>query len=316
MADEFEKRQAITNPAVGCIPSQRSIQQLLQWGIVIVDKPPGPTSHQISDSLQKILHISKSGHSGSLDPNVTGVLPVALNKATRVVLALLPSTKEYVALMHFHKPISKQAVQALFEAFTGAITQLPPIKSAVKRQERIRTIYSLSLLEYAEQDVLFTVSCQAGTYIRKLIHDIGEKAGTGAHMVELRRTKAGPFREQEAHTLHDLLDAYSLYTEEHIEGPLRHMVLPFEEAVRDLPYIVVSDGSVESLCQGSFLYAPGVCTFTPFAAKSLIAVLTLKRELVGLGISHVSSEEIKTQEKGVVAKLNTVFMDRGTYKIY
>ncbi len=309
------KRQATTNPALGCIPIKRSIPDLLRWGIVVVDKPPGPTSHQISDMVQKILHIPKSGHSGSLDPNVTGVLPVALERATRVVSALLPSTKEYIALMHFHKLVEQPVVEQLFCTYTGTITQMPPIKSSVKRQERERTIYSLTLIEQDGQDVLFSVSCQAGTYIRKLIHDLGQSAGVGAHMAELRRLKAGPFREHEAHTLHDLLDAYMLYKDEGIEGPLRYMILPFEEAVRDLPYITVTDGSVESLCQGSFLYAPGVCSYTQFEAKKPIAVFTLKHELIGLGMSHISSAELISLEKGIVAKLHTVFMDRGIYKV-
>src|SRR3989344_1550146 len=143
MRQLYTKRPSITNPTLGCNPDKRSIADLLGFGVVVVDKPPGPTSHQVSAFVQEILNIQKSGHSGSLDPNVTGVLPVALEHATRVVLALLPSPKEYVALMHLHKPLDLLRIESLFETFTGTIKQLPPIRSSVKREERERTIFSL-----------------------------------------------------------------------------------------------------------------------------------------------------------------------------
>ena len=193
------KREAEPTKEYGSDPQNRTIPELIKYGIVNIDKPSGPTSHQVSAYVQGIMHIEKSGHSGTLDPGVTGVLPIALERATRVVQTLLTAGKEYVCLMLLHKEMSEYDIYKLFEEFTGTIRQLPPVRSAVKRQLRSREIYYLEILEIeGGRQVLFKVGCQAGTYIRKLVHDMGLKAGCGAHMAELRRTKAGPFTEETA----------------------------------------------------------------------------------------------------------------------
>src|SRR3989338_4367578 len=94
------RKEAETNPDLGCNPEERKTEEIINYGIANIDKPKGPTSHQVSDFVQKILHINKSGHSGTLDPAVTGVLPVALGRATRIVQTLLTAGKEYVGIMH------------------------------------------------------------------------------------------------------------------------------------------------------------------------------------------------------------------------
>ena len=180
------KKESLGN--FGINPENRTVEQLINYGIVNIDKPQGPTSHQVSGYVKKILGISKAGHSGTLDPNVTGVLPVALGRATRIAQALLPAGKEYVALMYLHKPIEEEKIKKAFNDFTGKIRQKPPVKSSVRRIERIREIYYIDILEIDNQDVLFRIGCQAGTYIRKYIHDLGQKLGCGAHMEGLRRT--------------------------------------------------------------------------------------------------------------------------------
>ena len=190
------RKEAETEEKYGCIPEYRKTEEIINYGIVNINKPKGPTSHQVSDFVQKILHINKSGHSGTLDPAVTGVLPVALGRATRIVQTLLTAGKEYVGIMHLHKNIEETKLRETIQKdFIGKIRQMPPLKSSVKRQLRTRTVYYFEIMEIEDKDVLFKVGTQAGTYIRKLIHDIGQKIGTGAHMAELRRTKAGPFRE-------------------------------------------------------------------------------------------------------------------------
>lgn len=163
-------RQSLkTSDRFGEDPFTRPIKELLDYGIVNIDKPSGPTSHQVSAFVQKILKINKSGHSGTLDPKVTGCLPVALGRGTRVVQSLLTAGKEYVCLMHIHDEFDESKLrQVIEEKFTGKIKQLPPIKSAVKRQHRYRKIYYFEILEVKGQDVLFVVGTQAGTYIRKL----------------------------------------------------------------------------------------------------------------------------------------------------
>jgi predicted RNA-binding protein (TIGR00451 family) len=162
------KREILIKKEADITTAKRPIAELLDYGIINIDKPKGPTSHQVADFVQKILKIPKSGHSGTLDPGVTGSLPIAINKATRIVQALLIAGKEYVCVMHIHKEIEEKKIKKVLKDFTGKITQLPPVKSAVVRQERERSIYYIDLLEIEGQDVLFKVGCQAGTYIRKL----------------------------------------------------------------------------------------------------------------------------------------------------
>jgi H/ACA ribonucleoprotein complex subunit 4 len=194
--NEILLRQGKPSQKFGKRPSERTTKELLENGIVNIDKPSGPSSHQVSAYVKYILRVKKSGHAGTLDPRVTGVLPVAIGRGTRVVQALLPSGKTYVCVMHVHKDIPEESIREAFIHYIGKIKQLPPVKSAVKRQVRERNIYALELLDMQHQDVLFTADVQAGTYIRKLCHDMGEYLGCGAHMVELRRTRAGPFRRK------------------------------------------------------------------------------------------------------------------------
>ncbi len=308
------KREGETDPTVGCFPNQRPIPQLLDYGIINIDKPKGPTSHQVSDYLQKILHIEKAGHCGTLDPAVTGSLPTALGRGTRVVQALLSSGKEYVAIMHLHKEVDEKHLSHICQMFVGKIEQMPPIKSAVKRQLRMRSIYYLNIMEIDGQDVLFRVGCQAGTYIRKLIHDIGKKIGCGAHMVELRRTKAGPFKEDTLVTLHDLADAFHYWKTEGREEGLRRYIQPVENGVAHLPKMWVFDQAVSSLSHGIDLKAPGVSKFTsPLEKGEMVALLTLKGELIGLGTSQMNAESLKEKEKGIAASTDKVFMDASVY---
>ena len=226
------KREASTNPDYGCKPSQRSTKELLDYGIVNIDKPSGPSSHQVSSYVKKILHISKSGHSGTLDPKVTGVLPVALGKGTRIVNSLLKAGKEYVCLIRVHCDVDDKNIKKVIMSFVGEIDQTPPVRSAVKRQKRKRTIYYIEIIETRGREVLFRVGCQAGTYIRKLCSDIGEQLGAGAHMAELRRTRAGPFSEETICTLQDLTDAYYYFKEKNDDKELRKLVAPVEAGAR------------------------------------------------------------------------------------
>ena len=303
------KREGETDPSVGCSPEKRPVSQLLDFGIINVDKPRGPTSHQVSDYLQKILHIRKAGHSGTLDPGVTGALPIALGRATRIVQCLLVSGKEYVAVMHLHKPVEEAHMRHVCQLFVGKIEQLPPIKSAVKRQLRMRTVYYLDIMEIDGQDVLFKVGCQAGTYIRKLIHDIGKKLGCGAHMAELRRTQAGPFKEDTLSTLQDIADAYHYWKEEGDETRIRKIIQPIENGVAHLPKIWVFDQAVSSLCHGIDIKVPGVSMFTsPLEKGEMVALLTLKGELIALGTAQMDADDLKGKEKGVAASTDKVFM--------
>ncbi len=308
------RKDAPTDPALGCVPAMRSVEKLINYGVVNIDKPAGPTSHQVSAFVQDILHIKKSGHSGTLDPGVTGVLPIAIGRATRIVQALLPAGKEYVALMHLHKEVPESQIRTVMNSFVGKIMQLPPQKSAVKRQLRERNVYGMEILEITDgKDVLFRVGCQAGTYIRKLIHDIGQKLGCGAHMVQLKRTKAGPFDETTVWTLHELSDAYYYWKQEGNETFIRKIIVPIEQAVAHLPKIWVFDTTIESMCHGADLKVPGISKVTDdITPQALVCVMTLKDELVALGQAKMNSKEM-CKDSGIAVLTKKVFMEPGTY---
>jgi H/ACA ribonucleoprotein complex subunit 4 len=208
------------------IKSQKPMKDLLDFSIINIDKPAGPTSFSVADFVRKEIGLKKSGHLGTLDPMVTGVLPVALGRACRLSNYMMQKDKEYVGIMRLHSDISEEDLKKEVEKFIGKITQLPPVRSRVKRAERVREIKRFEIMEKDGKDVLFVADVQAGTYIRKLIHDLGEKIG-GAHMLELRRTKAGLFTEGGIFNLYDLEKAVDEY-ENGNETPLREMLTPGE----------------------------------------------------------------------------------------
>ena len=308
------KRQAETDPAVGCDPAQRPTDVLVQYGIVNLNKPAGPTSHQVSDYVQRILQIDKAGHSGTLDPGVTGVLPTALGRATRIVQMLLTAGKEYVGVMHLHDQVPTKELEAAIKKFTGTITQLPPLRSAIKRQLRQREIYYFDVLEVQGKDVLFRVGCEAGTYIRKLCHDLGIALKTGAHMAVLHRTKAGPFTDEDYVTLQDLEDAYWYWKNERNDKLLRQCIKPVEAGVSHLPKVWVQDSAVDTLCHGATLKVPGIVKLDADIAKGMhVAIMTLKNELIALGEAQRDADELMTLERGEAVKTHKVFMLPGTY---
>lgn len=287
--------------------SSEEIKDLLEQSVVVIDKPAGPTSHQVSDQVKKILNLKKAGHSGTLDPNVTGVLPVAFNRGTKVIQALLNAGKEYVCVMHVHGDIPEEKLRSVMSSFIGTIKQLPPVKSAVKRAERFRTIYYLDVLEIIERDVLFKVGCEAGTYIRKLCFDIGEKLGCGAHMAELRRTKAGPFNESHLIKLHDLADAFFNYNNNK-KNKLKDFLLPIESAIEHLPKIWVKEDFVNRICHGQNLRMNQISQLeTPIKKNEMIAVLDKNSKLVLLGESLFDHNEFNASKKEYAVKTLRVF---------
>lgn len=171
-------------------------------GVVFIDKPYGITSHYTSEIVKKILNAKKAGHTGTLDPKVTGLLIVLVNKATRLAW-LLGLDKSYVGIGKLHKDVSLKKLRENAKNFVGKIEQLPPRRSRVVRKIRQREVYEFKILEKKGKLFLFRVKCQAGTYVRKLIHDFGQSIG-GAHMLELRRIAIGPFKEDLAITLYEL----------------------------------------------------------------------------------------------------------------
>lgn len=316
MDDYLIKSKSKTNPDYGCNPYERPIEEHISKGVINLDKPSGPSSHEVDSWVKRILHVNKTGHGGTLDPKVTGVLPIGIDFATRVSQLLLPAGKEYVCLMTMHKEMPEDQIYEIFDQFTGKIYQTPPVKSAVKRELRVRTIYYATIYEIKGKDVLFRIGCEAGTYIRTFCHDIGEALGCGAHMAELRRTRAGPFNERndDLVNLHDLTDAYHFWVEDGDESYLRNAIKPMEVAAEHLPQIFIKDSAVEAICQGAKLAAGGISMLSKgIKRRDLVAIKSLKGELIASGIALASTEEIMNADSGLVVDTNKVFMQPGVY---
>jgi predicted rRNA pseudouridine synthase len=280
-------------------------------GIIVIDKPKGPSSHEVAAWVGKMFGC-QVGHAGTLDPQVSGVLLVMLGNAVRLAPLLLQHDKEYVCLMRLHKDIDRERVLKLAEEFTGRLYQRPPRKSAVKRALRIREIQKLEILDIDGRLVLLRVQCDAGTYIRSLCHHMGLAAGAGAHMVELRRTRSGAFGEEGMHNLHDVQDA-AVAAKAGDPAALHSMILSVDAAVPDLPTVIIRDAAIDAVCRGAQLAGVGVISMKEFRQGDTVAVLSQKNEFVCLGRALVPSASFKPGDTGLVITPTTVFLQPGTY---
>ncbi len=237
-------------------------------GIVLLDKAKGLSSNAALQEVKRLFEARKAGHTGSLDPLATGVLPLCLGEATKVSQFLLDSDKRYRARLklgirtdsgdsdgevieqHDASGIATAKIVAALDSFRGDIEQVPPMHSAIKvdgvplyrmarkgveieREARQVTVYSLELLEHQGDEIELEVSCSKGTYIRTIADDLGKDLGCGAHIVKLRRTGAGNFDEQRCvsiEALRDIKDSAGL------EG-LDELLIPMDEAVGNLPEV-------------------------------------------------------------------------------
>ena len=298
----------------GTLPNERPIHEYIEKGVVVINKPSGPTSHEVAAFVRDILEVKVAGHSGSLDPIVTGIQPVMVGKATRAVAALRLSGKEYICLMKLQRSVPEKLIRSTVSEFVGSVYQMPPVRSAVKRALRLRKIYYIDVLEIQDNYVLMKVGCEAGTYIRKLCHDIGLALGIGAQMQELVRSKAGPFTDARPVSLQELKDAYVLFKESGDESALRDLILPMESAFSQLPRIVVRDSAVAALCSGAFLARPGVAGYsTNIKTGDLVAVFSQKGEIISLSVALMSPDEISNSDSGFVAKPKAVLMEKDIY---
>ena len=304
----------ITNPEYGVYFDKRSVESLLEYGLILVDKPPGPTSHEVVAWAKRILDIPKIGHSGTLDPQVSGVLPLGLGEGTKTLGVLLLGPKEYYALGRLHSLPSKEKLEQTLELFRGEIFQKPPQRSAVVRQTRTRTIYELELLEQKERLILLRVLCEAGTYIRKLYYDMGEILGPGGSMIELRRSRVHQFSEDNLVTMLQLADAYAVWKESGDSSKLLKMILPIEYALSEIKSVVIRDSAIDSLCHGAQLAIPGILEISPGLNQGdLTAVYSQKGEIVALAESLLSETEIKDLTKGYAFQTKRIIMKPNTY---
>ncbi|QPV63182.1 RNA-guided pseudouridylation complex pseudouridine synthase subunit Cbf5 [Halosimplex litoreum] len=253
-------------------PDDRSVDDLLEFGVVNLDKPPGPSAHQVAAWVRDMAGVDRAAHAGTLDPKVTGCLPMLLGDATRMAQVFDDSDKEYIAVLELHGPTPADLSSVLAE-FEGEIYQKPPKKSAVVRRLRSREIYALDALEVEDRRALLRIRCESGTYIRKLCHDLGLALGTGAHMGHLRRSTTGSFDDRELVSLHDLVDALA-WADEGDTDPLREVVQPAERALVDLPSAIVAESAARQVAEGAPVYAPGLLDVDDVFRGDLVACYT------------------------------------------
>ncbi|KAM0332960.1 hypothetical protein ACHAQA_001616 [Verticillium albo-atrum] len=300
-------------------PLKRDIKQYISSGVINLDKPSNPSSHEVVAWLKRMLRVEKTGHSGTLDPKVTGCLIVCIDRATRLVKSQQGAGKEYVCVIRLHDKLPGGQVQfaRALETLTGALFQRPPLISAVKRQLRIRTIHESKVIEFDNDRHLgvFWVSCEAGTYIRTLCVHLGLLLGVGAHMQELRRVRSGAMDENKGLvTLHDVLDAQWTMDNTRDESYLRRVISPLETLLTSYKRIVVKDSAVNAVCYGAKLMLPGLLRYeSEIEVHDEVVMMTTKGEAIALGIAQMSTVEMSTCDHGVVAKIKRCIMERDLY---
>ncbi|KAK5677425.1 centromere/microtubule-binding protein cbf5 [Elasticomyces elasticus] len=314
----WDQRHFTPIPA-GCTPMRRDLKSYISSGVINLDKPSNPSSHEVVAWMKRMLRVDRTGHSGTLDPKVTGCLIVCIDRATRLVKSQQGAGKEYVCVLRFHESLpggEAQLARAL-ETLTGALFQRPPLISAVKRQLRIRTIHESKLLEFDNDRHLavFWVSCEAGTYIRTLCVHLGLLLGVGGHMQELRRVRSGAMQEGDGMvTLHDVLDAQWLYDNQRDESYLRSVIKPLETLLTTYKRIVVKDSAVNAVCYGAKLMIPGLLRYEAgIEVHEEVVLITTKGEAIALAIAQMSTVELSSCDHGVVAKVKRCIMERDLY---
>ncbi|EAR91858.1 tRNA pseudouridine synthase (macronuclear) [Tetrahymena thermophila SB210] len=306
----------------GSNPLARPMEEHLKYGVMNLDKPSNPSSHEVVAWVKKLFEnitkMEKTGHSGTLDPKVTGCLIVCLNRATRLVKAQQSAGKEYVGIVRLHNDIESELKLAkALQQLTGPLFQKPPLISAVKRELRVRTIYESKLIEYNPEKKMGIIwmSCEAGTYVRTLCVHLGLLLGTGGHMEELRRVRSGILDEnQYLVTMHDVKDSIWRYQHFKDESYLRRVVLPLEVLLTSFPRIVVKDSTVNSICYGAKLMLPGVLRYDNNIENGKeVVLITTKGEAIAVAVAQMTTSELATCDHGIVCKTKRVIMDRDLY---
>ena len=284
-------------------------ERIAAGAFVLVDKPRGPSSHQVTAWARDLLGVAAAGHAGTLDPNVSGVLWVGLGPALRLVPLVLEFPKSYVGVAVLHGDVPPARLAAVAAEFVGPVYQTPPVRSAVKRERRVRTIHRLDLLERDGPKVLLSTVVDSGTYVRTLAVDLGDALGVGAHLEELRRTATGPFGEADAIGLATLADARAAAAEGD-PSPLLRLLHPIEEVWREFPTLVLKDAAASAVAHGAPLAAGGVASVSrAFARGDRVVLLSRNRELVATGIAVRSAAEPRGEHGGWIVGSTKVFAD-------
>jgi H/ACA ribonucleoprotein complex subunit 4 len=287
----------------------------MEAGVILVDKPPGPSSHQLASWARDILGLKRLGHGGTLDPFATGALTLLLGKATRLTEVVLSGNKTYIAILKIDSSISSKQVEEVLERFSGEVYNVPPLESAVKIRVRTRVIQEIKLLESDQEDGLHTVSvsCQAGTYIRTLARDIGLMLGTPCVLSELHRHSTGSFEQSSLCTMQQLADA-AMLAEEGDEEALCRLIAPVERILGSIPGVWVRDSAIASICHGAPLAVPGVVSLdSDMSPGDKTVIWSSKGEAVAVGEMIVGSSDVPNMTEGELIKPKIVLMDKDEY---
>ena len=283
--------------------------RLREGAFLLIDKPRGPSSHQVTAWVRDLLAVPVAGHAGTLDPNVSGLLWVGVGPALKLIPLVLEFPKRYVASVVLHGPVPVAEVERVLGEFTGAIYQTPPVRSAVKRERRVRTVHRLTLVEAEGPRLLLDLTADSGTYVRVLAVDVGEALGLGGHMEELRRVATGPFREESSVPLSAVADAVAARAAGDASALLR-LLHPIEEVWREFPAIVVKDGAASAIAHGAGLASGGILALPkPFAEGAQVTLLTRAGELLATGVALHRSDELGHVKHGWVVDETRVFVD-------
>ncbi|EGC34227.1 hypothetical protein DICPUDRAFT_35400, partial [Dictyostelium purpureum] len=304
----------------GHSPLKRPIKEYIKYGIINLDKPSNPSSHEVVAWIRTILRVQKTGHSGTLDPKVTGCLIVCIERATRLVKSQQGAGKEYIGIVRLHNAIENVSeLSKAVDTLRGALFQRPPQKSAVKKRLRVRTIHESKLIEYdPERNLgLIWVDCEAGTYIRTLCVHIGLLMGVGGHMQELRRVRSGIMSEKKGMvTMHDVKDAQYEFDNSKDEAYLRRVVQPLEAILTNYKRIVVKDSAINAICYGAKLMIPGLLRYEQdIESNEEVVLITTKGEAIAIGVAQMTTASMATCDHGVVATIKRVIMDRDVYPV-
>lgn len=302
------------NSAYGIDPEDLTIEQRLNSGFILLDKPPGPTSHQIASWVRDLLNLDKLGHGGTLDPFATGVLPLMAGKSVKLTKGILKTDKSYIAVLKFGKPTSKDNLIQVIGKLTGRIYNVPPEISAVKVQVRTRKIYKFELIELSEATAIVRIVCEAGTYIRTIARDIGLMLGYKVELKELRRENSGRFSLDDCVTLQQIADAVWLWKECNNPDALNKIIHPTEKLLLDMPYITVKDSAASALCHGAPLLRPGLLDIDDKLSAGLeVAAFTSKNEVVGIVKMSKDFAEISASTNGEIGKPVMILMEQERY---
>ena len=308
------EKDAKTSPDHGTIPSERTIEQLLESCFILLDKSPGPSSHQVSAWARDMMGLEKLGHGGTLDPFASGLLPLLSGKAMRLTGKILTHDKSYLALFKFGKELDRNEIEDKMAMLTGKVYNVPPEISAVRVQVRTRKISKFDILDFDGTSLLTQIECEAGTYVRTMARDLGLLLDTPVELKELRRPTSGEFSLSQSITMQQLADAYWLWQEKGEEDAMLRILHPIEDMLSDLPRVVVKDGAAAALSHGAPLLRPGVVSIDEdLKVGSEVLVVTMKGEAVAIAKMSQNSKVIPDMNQGEVAKPNCVLMKEDTY---